>query len=138
MHNCFIIIKPLLISHLILQFLFYFILFYSNSNNYLSGLANGPMFRTFSFRQVAFFAGLLCSVATIFLSMSSSFTQIFISMSIFHGEFIIFFTLFNNKKKKIHDKFLFFIFYFNEFLFLMNQNKKHSVRIIIILLLCTL
>lgn len=52
----------------------------------LIGLANGPVFRRFSFRQVALFGSTLVSLAIFFTSFANSFITFLLSFSILYGE----------------------------------------------------
>jgi MFS family permease len=52
----------------------------------LIGLANGPLFRRFSFRRVAFFGATLVSIAIFFTSFANSFMTFLISFSILYGK----------------------------------------------------
>lgn len=55
----------------------------------LIGLANGPVFRRFTFRQVSFFGAALVSVALFFTSFADSFIKFLITFSILYGEFMV-------------------------------------------------
>lgn len=52
----------------------------------LIGLANGPVFRRFTFRQVSLFGATLVSVAIFFTSFADSFLYFVITFSILYGE----------------------------------------------------
>lgn len=49
------------------------------------GLANGPLFRRFTYRQVGFCGGLLVVFALFFTSVSSSFFTYLLTFSILYG-----------------------------------------------------
>ncbi|XP_015114501.1 uncharacterized protein LOC107039418 [Diachasma alloeum] len=49
------------------------------------GLANGPLFKKFSFRQIALCGAILCSSATIMLSTARTFHEILIYLAVFHA-----------------------------------------------------
>ncbi|KFB42064.1 AGAP000718-PA-like protein [Anopheles sinensis] len=49
------------------------------------GLANGPMFRRFTYRQVAFFGALLVGVAVTLTSLASSFVGYMLTFAILYG-----------------------------------------------------
>jgi hypothetical protein len=52
----------------------------------LCGLANGPVFRRFTFRQVSFFGAMLVSLALFLTSFADSFVKFLITFSILYGE----------------------------------------------------
>lgn len=52
---------------------------------YIVGLANGPLFRKYSYRQVAFVGALICAISITALSMTRSFTGALIFYSILYG-----------------------------------------------------
>lgn len=52
----------------------------------LIGLANGPVFRRFTFRQVSFFGAALVATALFFTSFADSFIKFLITFSILYGE----------------------------------------------------
>lgn len=52
----------------------------------LIGLANGPVFRRFSFRQVAIFGSLVVSAALICTAFANSFFTFLMTFSILYGE----------------------------------------------------
>jgi nitrate/nitrite transporter NarK len=52
----------------------------------LIGLANGPVFRRFTFRQVACFGATLVAIALFFTSFADSFVKFLITFSILYGE----------------------------------------------------
>jgi hypothetical protein len=54
----------------------------------LIGLANGPVFRTFTFRQVSFFGATLVVIALFFTSFADSFVKFLITFSILYGKFL--------------------------------------------------
>lgn len=56
----------------------------------LVGLANGPVFRRFTFRQVSFFGSMLVSIALFFTSFADSFIKFLITFSILYGECFFF------------------------------------------------
>ena len=49
------------------------------------GLANGPLFRRFSFRQVGFTGALICATSIVMLSTMKTFTGVLIFFSILYG-----------------------------------------------------
>ncbi|XP_017765310.1 PREDICTED: uncharacterized protein LOC108554513 isoform X1 [Eufriesea mexicana] len=49
------------------------------------GLANGPLFRKFSYRQIAFVGSMICAISITILSMTKSFTGAIIFFSILYG-----------------------------------------------------
>lgn len=52
---------------------------------YIVGLANGPLFRKYSYRQVTFVGSLICAVSITALSMTRTFTGALIFFSILYG-----------------------------------------------------
>lgn len=52
----------------------------------LVGLANGPVFRRFTFRQVALFGAALVAIALFFTSFADSFWKFLLTFSILYGE----------------------------------------------------
>lgn len=53
---------------------------------YIVGLANGPLFRKYNYRQVAFVGTLICAVSITALSMTRTFTGALIFFSILYGK----------------------------------------------------
>lgn len=50
------------------------------------GLANGPVFRRFTFRQVSFCGALIVSIALFFTSIANSFIAFVITFSVMYGK----------------------------------------------------
>lgn len=59
----------------------------------LIGLANGPVFRRFTFRQVSFFGASLVAIALFLTSFADSFIKFLITFSILYGKFLLKFYL---------------------------------------------
>lgn len=53
------------------------------------GLANGPLFRKFSFRQIAFVGALICATSITILSTTETFTCAIIFFSLLYGKLYI-------------------------------------------------
>lgn len=56
---------------------------------FVIGLLNGPMFRRFSYRQVAIFGALLVAFSVYATSISTSFVTYLLTFSILYGDFAL-------------------------------------------------